>query len=230
MKYWTEMTNDAFSCFEWFSKEEAEQCIGYAPNLSVFSMIGSMVFSSEDRELFRRLCSELVTRATTKNEIFSEYRFFLFGVAETSDTNSKIFKYQKIWKRLEKEFNLDYIILGPEVDYLEDGRLCYASMAEFKGKELYKAIQIISSNPQKYSLIGSRRHDYRTEEFIKTFLNKVYINGNKKGEIDYFKLALTSCSKGDLVFRWGSSSEECELDIITLEQNKKIFDGVSFNS
>jgi hypothetical protein len=35
MKYCTEMTNDAFSYFEWFSKYEAKQSIGYAQKLSV---------------------------------------------------------------------------------------------------------------------------------------------------------------------------------------------------
>ncbi|WP_430509990.1 hypothetical protein [Gottfriedia solisilvae] len=230
MKYWTEITNDAFSCFQWFSKDEAKKNIGYVPNLSVFSIIGTMIFSSDDRELFKSLCSKLVTGSTIERESFKEYKFFLFGVVETNNLNSKIFKYQKLWKRLERGFNLENLTLGPEVEYIEDERLCYASIAEFNVEELYKVIQIISSNPQKYCIIGSKRQDNRTEGFIKTLFEKVYINGDKEGEIDYFKLSLASCPKGDLVFRWGSSSEECELDIITLEENKRLFDDVSFNS
>jgi hypothetical protein len=46
----------------------------------------------------------------------------LFGVVESSNLNSKIFKYQKSQKILEEEFNLYNLILGPDVDYLEDGR------------------------------------------------------------------------------------------------------------
>jgi hypothetical protein len=230
MKYWTEISNDAFTCFQWFSKDEAKKSIGYVPKLSMFSIIGSMIFSSEDRELFVRLCSDLVARLAIKKEIINEYRFFLFGVIETNDVSSKIFKYQKLWKRLEREFNLDNLILGPEVEYVEHGRLFYASIAEFKVGDFYKVMQVINSNPQKYSIFGSKKQDYLTEGFIKSLLKKVYIDGDTDGEIDYFKLALTSCPEGDLVFRWGNSSEECELDIITLEQNKGMFDGVSFSS
>lgn len=230
MKYWTEFTNNAFSYFQWFSKDEAKRKVGYVPNLSVFSMIGTMIFSKVDRELFTRLCSGLVTESIIKKMSFNEYNFFLFGVVETNNINSRVFKYRKLWKKLERDFDIDNLILGPEVEYLEDERLCYASIAEFNVEEFYKAIHIISSNPQKYSIIGSKRKDYRTEGFIKSLLENVYINGATKGEIDYFKLALISCPKGDIVFRWGSSSEECELDIIILEQNKGMFDGISFDS
>ena len=230
MKYWAELTTDAYSYFQWFSKDEAKKSTGYIPSLSVFSMIGSMIFTSEDRELFKRLCSELVTKLAVEKEAIHDYRFYLFGVIETNNTSSRIFKYQKLWKSLEKEFTLDHFILGPEVEYVEDGRLCYASIGEFEVEELYKAIQITNSNPQKYSIIASKRQDYRTETFIKSLLKKVYIEGDKKWEIDYFKLALSSCPEGDLIFRWGNSSEERELDIIVLEENKKIFEGIFFEN
>ncbi|WP_214824134.1 hypothetical protein [Exiguobacterium algae] len=230
MKYWTEFTNDAFSCFEWFSKDEANKNIGYIPNLSVFSIIGTMILSTDDRELFLSLCSRLVTGSTVDKAVFNEHRFYLFGVVETDNLNSKIFKYQKLWGKLKREYNLDNLTLGPEVEYIVDERLCYASIAEFNVADIYKVIQIISSNPQKYTIIGSKGQDYKTERFIKTLLEKVYIDGDKEGEIDYFKLSLVSCPKGDLVFRWGSSSEEYELDIFTLEENKRLFDDISFKS
>ena len=232
MKCWTEMTTDAYSYFQWFSKDEAQKSIGHVPKLSVFSMIASMTFTSEDRELFTRLCSELLTKVTIEHEIIHGYRFYLFGVTETNNLGSKVFKYQKLWKRLEKDFTLEYFILGPEVQYVEDGRLGYAGIAEFGVDELHKAIQITSSDPQKFAIIGSKRQDYRTEAFIKSLLKsllkKAYIDADTKGEIDYFKLSLTSCPEGDLVFRWGDSSEEYELDIIAVEESIKGFDGVSF--
>lgn len=230
MKYWTEFTNDAFSCFEWFSKDEANKNIGYIPNLSVFSIIGTMILSTDDRELFLSLCSRLVTGSTVDKAVFNEHRFYLFGVVETNNLYSKIFKYQKLWGKLKREYNLDNLTLGPEVEYIVDERLCYASIAEFNVADIYKVIQIISSNPQKYTIIGSKGQDYKTERFIKTLLEKVYIDGDQEGEIDYFKLSLFSCPKGDLVFRWGSSSEEYELDIFTLEENKRLFDDISFKS
>ncbi|TPG89168.1 hypothetical protein EEL32_06835 [Brevibacillus laterosporus] len=230
MKYWSEITNDVFSCFQWFSKDEAKKIIGYVPQLSVFSIIGSMIFSREDRERFTRLCSESVGRLAIQKGMIDEYRFFLFGVIETHDVNSKIFLHQKLWRRLTREFNLDNLILGPEIEYVVGERLCYASIAQFKVDNFYNVLQIINSNPQKYSIFASKKQDYMTEGFIKSLLEKVYINGDSSGEIDYFKLSLTLCIKGDLVFRWGNSSEECELDIITLGHNIKMFDGFSFSS
>lgn len=184
-----------------------------------------MIYSSEDRKLFTRLCSKLITDSTIEKTIFKEYKFYLVGLAAHDDLNSTIFKYQKLWKRLGRQFNLDNFTLGPEVEYSEAGNLYYGSIAEFKVDEFYHAIKIISSNPQQFAILGSKRQDYRSEKFIRTLINKVYV----KGTIDYFKLSLSSCPDGDLVFRWGDSSEECELDIITLAQNKRMFYGVPFN-
>jgi hypothetical protein len=229
MKYWTELINDAFSCFQWFSKDEAKKELGYVPELSVFSIIGSMIFSAEDLELFMQFCSESVGKITLEKGIVEEYGFYLFGVIETTNVNSRIFKHQKLWKSLAREFTLDNLNLGPEIEYNTGGRLCYSSIAEFKVDSFNNALQIVKSNPKKYSIFCSKKHNIMTEVFIRTLLEKVYLDGTDK-EINCFKLVLTSCPDGDFVFRWGNSAEECELDIITLEQNKNMFQDLSLNS
>ncbi|WP_310552128.1 hypothetical protein [Paenibacillus glufosinatiresistens] len=222
MKYWTELINDAFLCFPWFSKDEAKKELGYVPQLSVFSIVGSMIFSSEDLEQFMQVCSETLSKITWKKAIGEEYGFYLFGVIETTDVKSRIFRHQKLWKSVAPELTLTNLNLGPEIEYRVNGKLGYSSIAKFKVDSFYNVLQIVKSNPKKYSIFCSKRHDIMTEDYIKSILEKVYLDDTGK-EVNCFKVVLTSCIEGGFVFRWGSSSEECELDIISLEQYINIF-------
>lgn len=228
MKYWTELATDAFEYFEWFSKEEALKNVGYVPSLSVFNMIGSQIYTIEEQESFTSLCAKLVTKFALEKEAIQDYHFYLFGIVETENINSKIFKHQKLWKPLKKEFELDKFSLGPEVEHQGKSRLSYASIAEISLSGVLEALRITARYPQKYALIASKRQSVMTERFIKSLQEKVYLEDDKSAEIDYFKLVLSCCLEGDLVFRWGSSSEERELDIIVIEKKKEVFQGVSF--
>ncbi|MEM5600490.1 hypothetical protein AAHB61_06940 [Bacillus cereus] len=49
MKCWNEVEKDAFSYYEWFSKDEAIKRVGNLPNLSLFSVNGSMLFSPDEK-------------------------------------------------------------------------------------------------------------------------------------------------------------------------------------
>ena len=226
MKYWSESIDDAFSCFQWFSKEEAKEKNGYVPEISVFSMVGSRIFSLGDQDSFIHTCSDSFVRFVRENERMDSFRFYLFGVNETDNDRSKIFKYKKLWKTVDEKFDLQNFLLGPEVENTDNGTLSYASIAEFKVIELYKAVQIMKSNPTKYVIFAGRKQEYMNESFIKSLTDTIYINQ----EIDYFKLALAFSDHEELLFRWGTSSTECELDIIMHARNIRMFDSFVLGS
>lgn len=228
MKCWTELATDAFEYFEWFSKEEALKNVGYIPSLSVFNMIGSQIYTIEDQDTFTNFCAKLVTKLALEKEAIHDDHLYLFGIVETENIHSRIFKHQKLWKSLKKEFELDKFSLGPEVEHQGKSRLRYASIAKINPSGILEALRITARYPQKYALIASKRQAVLTEEFIKSLHEKIYLEDDESAEIDYFKLVLSCCLEGDLVFRWGSSSEERELDIIVLEEKKELFKGVLF--
>ena len=51
------------------------------------------------------------------------FRFYLFGVNETDNVLLKIFKYKKLWKTVDEKFDLQYFLLGPEVENTDNGTL-----------------------------------------------------------------------------------------------------------
>ncbi|GGE71623.1 hypothetical protein [Priestia taiwanensis] len=202
----------------------ARKHVGYVPKLSLVSMTSTMVFYKQERELFLRLCSKLIARLVEKEEM-KEYRFFLLCVAERGHESPRFFNYYKLWKGLGRRVDLRNFHLGPEVEYIEDGELRYVSIAECTVSDVHSAMKLMLSNCSSFVIFFSKRKDCMTEAFIRSLVEKVYIDG----EINCFKLALTRCLEGDLVFRWGDSSEECELAIIMLEEYKQIFNSVSFH-
>ena len=84
----------------------------------------------------------------------------------------------------------------------------------------------MKSNPTKYVIFAGRKQEYMNESFIKSLTDTIYINQ----EIDYFKLALAFSDHEELLFRWGTSSTECELDIIMHARNIRMFDSFVLGS
>ncbi|PDZ70510.1 hypothetical protein CON58_28640, partial [Bacillus pseudomycoides] len=103
------------------------------------------------------------------------------------------------------------------------GTTFYSSIAEFCLEELPAAIEIVSSNPKRFTIISSKNSDMLMEENISRIFGKAFNEYNQwKDEIDYFNLSIHLCPKDDIVFRWGDSLEEAEIaaifkrDILTL--------------
>ncbi|MCV5063695.1 hypothetical protein OFM35_35085, partial [Escherichia coli] len=76
------------------------------------------------------------------------------------------------------------------------------SIAEFCLEKLPDAIEIVSSNPKRFTIIASKNNDIIAEENVRKIFKKAFNEYNKwKDEIDYFNLSIHLCPKDDIVFR-----------------------------
>ncbi|SFI91155.1 MULTISPECIES: hypothetical protein [unclassified Bacillus (in: firmicutes)] len=225
MKCWNEV-EDAFSYYKWFSKDEAIKRVGNLPNLNLFSVNGSMLFSPDEKNQFKEVCSTEIKQVFMKHDLTNVYKFYLLAAIELKDKSSKIEKYRKVWKTLQTKWQLEAFNKGSEVEMEVEGTTFYSSIAEFCLEKLPAAIEIVSSNPKRFTIIASKSSNMLTEENISRIFGKAFNEYNqRKDEIDYFNLSIHLCPKGDIVFRWGDSLEEAEIaaifkgDMLTLLNN-----------
>lgn len=219
MRFWTEVEEDAFSCFKWFSVDEAMKMIGCKPEISVYSIIGSGINGCKDKDDFIWKCNGVVNQL---GDVFLSlgYRFYFFAIIEETKEPSRIAMHYKLWKKIAKEWNTQNLILGPELEYITNDKYYFVGFAEFRIKDFDKMLRIVANNSKKYAIICTRNKEVLTTDFTKDIFEKAYLLG-RKNEIDYFLLTLSLPISDNIVFRWGDSSEECELDCLI---NKEMFD------
>lgn len=215
VKNWNENEKDAFSYFQWFNKDEACERIGRIPNLSVFSVNGSDLFGTSEKSAFIELCSNEIKKVFKKQNSSKDYKLYLFANVEVKDRNSRIERHKKVWKLVQSRWQLDRFDKGPEIEVEIEGKVFFSSIANFKIENLPTVLQIVSSNPKRYAIIASRKDDVLSEKMIKDIFGMAFNQyKNHMDEIDYFGLAIHLCASGDMVFRWGDSSEEAEIAIV----------------
>ena len=216
---WKEVELDAFSYFQWFSKDEALYRLGLVPDLSLFSVVGSMLFTPSERMAFKDFCSTEIQNILKYQRFTNDYKLYLFANVEVEDINSKVVKYKKVWKSFKTTCKLETFIKGPEIELEIADKLFYSGIAQFSLKDFSTALDIISSNPKRYTIIASKNCDYLSEKSTRRIFDLAFNKHSKReDEIDYFGLSLYLCPKGDMVFRWGDSSEEAEI-VVVLENN-----------
>lgn len=215
VKSWNENEMDAFSYFQWFNKDEAYERFGQIPNLSVFSVNGLGLIGAAEKSAFIKLCNSEIIKKFKSQNISKNYKLYLFANVEVDDKNSRIEKYKKVWKTVQSKWDLDGFNLGTEIEREIDGKLYFSSIVGFRINNLSTALQIVSSNPKRYAIIASRKDGVLSEKMI-TEIFEVAFNKYKNSvdEIDYFSLAMHLCTNGDMVFRWGNSSEESEIAVV----------------
>lgn len=215
MKIWNEKEKNAYSYFQWFSKDEAYERTGRNINLSVISVNGSGLCSVADKSVFINSCSGEIKKILEKYESIKDYKLYLFANVEIKNKNSKIENYKKVWKLLQSRWKLEGFDMGTEIEMRSDGKVFFSSIAEFKDENLSTALEIVASNPKIYSIIASKRESILSNKTITNIFEMAFNRKNKyMDEIDYFNLSIHLCQQGDMVFRWGESSEEAEIAII----------------
>ena len=215
MKIWNEIEKDAFSYFQWFNKDEAYERVGRVPSLSVFSINGSELFGSSDRTAFKDLCSSEIQKVFTNQNFLKDYKLYLFVNVEVKDKNSRIERHKKVWKLLEAKWQLDTLIKGPEIEVEVDGKMFFSSIANFRLGNLSVVLDVVSSNPKRYTIIASRKDDFLSEKAITDIFRLAFNQYTRyKDEIDYFGLSIHLCQENDMIFRWGDTSEEAEIAVI----------------
>ncbi|EKQ53038.1 MULTISPECIES: hypothetical protein [unclassified Clostridium] len=215
MRIWSEEEKSVYSYFQWFNKDEAYERIGRNVNLSVISINGSGLFTHNDRSAFINSCSGEIKKILEKYESIKNYKLYLFANVEIKNKNSRIERYKKVWKVLKSKWELEGFNSGSEIEIKSGEKAFFSSIAEFKVENLSTALEIVSSNPKVYSIIASKKEDVLSNKTI-TSISEVAFNKKNKyvDEIDYFNLSIHLCQQGDMVFRWGESSEEAEIAII----------------
>ena len=215
MKIWNEKESDVFSYFQWFDKDECHKRTGRNVNLGVFSVNSSEMFNLDDRREFIDACSKTIKRIFVKYEFTRNYRLYLFANVEIKNKNSQIEKYKKVWKLLQSKWNIDGFNKGPEIEMEVSGKTFFSSIAEVKKENILTALEIVSSNPKRYTIIASKKEDILSNKVI-TYIFGMAFNRDSgyMNEIDYFNLSINLCQQGNMVFRWGESSEEAEIAII----------------
>ena len=221
MKCWNEVQRDAISYFEWFCKNKEYEVLSSEPDLSMFSINGTRI----DRNDFIHICENEIKKIFSHEELVKNYKFYLLANVEVVDKNSRIEKHKKIWKRLQAEMQLGGFVKGPEVEINLGETLFYSSIAEFGFVDILVALKIIAQNPYKYTIISSARNDVLTESTIRDIFNAAFGKSDLKyPEIDYCNLSMYLCSKSDIVFRWGDSSEEAAVALIFKPESIKYFE------
>lgn len=215
VKTWNENEKDAFSYFQWFNKDEAFEMRGMIQKLTVFSVNASEVFGISEKNTFIDVCSSEIQKIFVKGNILKDYRLYLLANVEVKDRNSRIEKHKKVWRKVQSKWNLDEFNKGPEIEKEIEGKIFFSSIAQFSMGNFSTALQVISDNPKKYAIIASRKDNILSEEMIKNIFEIAFNKHSRRiDEIDYFALAIHLCYDGDIVFRWGDSSEQVEVAIV----------------
>lgn len=215
MRIWNEFEKDIVSHFPWFDKYKSYKIRDNIERLSVFSVIGSGLFGVDNKTKFIDLCSSEVKRVITKYEVMNDYNLYLFVVVEVKDKNSRIEKYKKVWKVVQAKWEIDGFNKGIEVEIETMGKVFFSSIAEFKLKDFSRALDIVSSSSEICAIIASKRENILSQESITDIFKMAFTQQQEyTDEIDYYNLSINLCPQGDMVFRWGDSSEESEIAII----------------
>lgn len=195
--------------------------------ISVFSINASMIFGTEDKKKFLEICDATIEKLF-KHEFISKYELYLFAIIEIEDPNSKIAHYRKVWKNIQRKWNIDKFILGPEIEMNLAHKKYYASIAQFNLENFGTALEIISTNPQNFVILASLKDNALYDDTIRFFFNKAFnIENNHASEIDYMNLAVSLTKYGDIIFRWGDSSEEAELALLFKGNlNKQFYEAI----
>ena len=110
MKCWNEVEEDAFSYYKWFSKDEAIKRVGNLPNLSLFSVNGSMLFSSDEKNNSKEVCGTEIKQVFMKHDLTNVYKFYLLAAIEIKDKTLKLKNTERYGKLFKPNGNLRDLI------------------------------------------------------------------------------------------------------------------------
>lgn len=211
MKVWTEYEEDAYKYFEW-SKDEMKESenIGI-PKLSVYS-INILGANIAEQHCFITEASEKICKILKQNK-FKDYKVYLFANVEVVNYNSKVEHYMKVWKVVSKKYDISNFILGDEVLVKSDKEIFYSSVAEIPLSLIDKAMKIVISNPDKYTLVLSKVPSLLMSSSIQDMFESM-IQCNKFWKIDYYAFSVRYCARDDIIVRFGTDFTSAEFAFI----------------
>lgn len=145
--------------------------------------------------------------------LYNSMYIYLIVLEEVMNPNSKVERYKKCWKRISASTKIDYLQLGEEIEYFNNDKLYYISIARTQICNLDKVLRLVDLKKQ-YRYLFVSHNDY----FEKIEKNDMklddFIALNCFDEIDYPQVVEKCISNHDLACCYGNDSTGIELALI----------------
>ncbi len=215
MKHYLEEVNDIGMTFTWLSRNSNPLLDNVLPQMKSFSVVGEMLFTPEEIDLFKKKCGEVFQKHFTKLFYTNEYSFILIGLAKNYEKRSeKIFNYFKVWKKLEKQIDIHGLTSRRDASKLVNNEVCYIGISEFDLDFLPTVIKIVSEDPSQYSILFKKKSNCYSNNQLMNILLEYGISDDFK--LDFPNLVPLLCLNHYGVCVWKSASEEQELSCFYL--------------
>lgn len=203
--------SDIFSHIEGFENETT--------NVSLISQSAYMFHYPSEEDIVEDFL-QTVMSIFQSNDILKGYKFYIFIASYNAFPNSKVRQYMGMWRPYKNSYDLTDFILGSENESVRNEKHYYWSWAQFDISKLPIAFDIFKGSGESQIFASQRENvpDAKQCEFLFDSLT------DKRGDfITPFKMALEYCHQGDIVFRWGDSSEEKGLDLFFSSDHLHLF-------
>ena len=152
MRIWNEYETDVYKYYEWFVERAKEN--NTRVEMSVCSINASGI-NSINTAKFIDICTKQIKKIFI-SDVLNSYKVYMFANIEIRNPNSKVERYLKVWKSIAKSNDIEGFIIGEEMINKSGDLLFYTSIAEIPQTCLEKAIKIVISNPDRYTLFISK--------------------------------------------------------------------------
>ncbi|WFR55922.1 hypothetical protein QA584_20200 [Anaerocolumna sp. AGMB13025] len=208
MKIWNEYSEDVFSYFEYFNNERSNYN-EIMHTMHVYSINSKYIQNIEEKKEFLHRSAEEIGRIYLNN-CSNNRKIYLSVVQKIDNPNSQVDKYYKIWKKINKSFDIKDFGLGQEITFEDESDIFYFGVAEVPINNLELALDIVASNPERITIFLSKNIDIENHNSVNDIMQSIV----RKGKIDYFKLCISCYMNQGIVIRYGTSFEESEFALI----------------
>lgn len=216
MKIWKEYEKDVYKYFNWFNDRRIEEKDEVIDEMSVFSINVKGINSHKKSEFIEKSSDEIVRMMSDRR--LSGYKIYLFVNVEIVNQNSKVEHYMKAWKHISKKYDVSNFVPGEEVLMNVVGLVFYSSIAEIPLDSLDKAMEIVISNPDRYTLFISKSENLLMNNAIQTLFDNI-MKYDKNLKIDYYAFSVHYCNKGNIIIRFGTDFTNAEFALIYDSKN-----------
>lgn len=203
MKKWREYNGKISEYYGWATKELEKEW-----DASIISYNASGISLNKDE--FFEFCTLQIQKEIGLCDALHVY---LIVLEEVDNPNSKVERYKKCWKKISESAEIDYLLLGKEIEFCNNNKLYYASIARTQVQHLDRVLRLIDMKKQ-YRYLFLSPNDYLEKIDRNTMHLADYIPLNQFDEIDYPKVIGNCISNHDLACCYGSDSTGIELAII----------------
>lgn len=185
------------------------------PKISAYCMEGLLGSDFENIEDFIIQSEECINEILdNENNNYNCYLFIKLNI----NNSSRIDNYMKVWKKLKKTYDVEYMELGPELLLENSKKYYYVSIGKFGLKDMNKALFIQLNNLSNVFMFISHRKDIPSKNEIEKIFNLSSSNQLPNilpltEDINYYMLFSEICKNGDYIIRLSTSSEEWEIEV-----------------